>query len=83
MQLEIVGDEIWYGGYMVGIFAQDGVPNSVLDQFRDGLENATLFESEQPIPVNKFMDRAKSLAKGGLIRYNQLETLQSQMEAGA
>lgn len=52
MTTHIVADEIMYQGYRVAILTNDA-PATVLGDFEDGMNNATLFECEAKMGIDK------------------------------
>lgn len=84
MTTYITGDEIHFKGYRVAILTTDAPP-SVLGEFEWGLNNATLFESEEPEQekVDKKLsedfsllyDKVTKMSRGGLLRLSDLAKL--------
>lgn len=42
MSVQVIGDEIHFDGYVVGMLAQAGVPATVMANLEEWLNNATL-----------------------------------------
>lgn len=80
---QIIGDEIWSDGYLIGLLAQHGVPATVLDTF--------VFEppASGPIAPDEIKDSQRDYdtacddiekavalqAKNGLLRVTDLKTI--------
>jgi hypothetical protein len=48
LMIQLIGDELWYRGYMVAMLAQSGVPASTTDDFLSDLSNGKLFDDVLP-----------------------------------
>lgn len=79
-----VGDEIHFQGYRVAILTNDAPP-TVLAEFTDGIDNATLFENEEPEQTKRDIDVSETLTRiydkmvkhgrGGLLRLSDFAKL--------
>lgn len=47
MSTHISADEVWFGGYLVAVLAQSGVPATVLGAFEDHINAGTLFDADK------------------------------------
>lgn len=81
MHLELIGDELYWRGYLIAVLAPEGVPASAMAEFVDGMETGSLFGTEDADETRReFVKRAKQLSKGGLIKYAALDVLAQEME---
>lgn len=47
MDVQIIGDEIWADGFLVGLLVQTGAPATVIGAFTDGVNSGDLFKTAQ------------------------------------
>lgn len=84
MSTYIVGDEIHFQGYRVAILTNDAPP-TVMGDFEHGVNNATLFENEEPAQekidkklsedFSQLYDKVAKMSRGGLLRLKDLAKL--------
>lgn len=95
MNVQVIGDEIHFDGYVVGMLAQAGVPATVMADLEEWLNNATLdppADDAEPEPSSDpdpdaydaaLADvelAAKEYAKGGLLRLSDLAKIVAQLK---
>lgn len=52
LNVTLIGDELHFQGYRVGLLVQSGVPASAMEAFVDNLEAGLLNQDERPDPCN-------------------------------
>lgn len=95
MSFLVIGDELHFDGYLIGMLAQAGIPATVMDNAIEHLECATMPEEEdEPEPVaptgsdpgdyDQALDdltrAAGEYAKGGLLRMSDLANIVAQLK---
>ena len=95
MSIQVVGDELHFEGYVVGMLAQAGVPATTMERLVDWLNEADIHppldESEPEIvevpcegdydqALDDLVRAAGEYAKGGLLRMSDLANIVTQLK---
>lgn len=77
---QIHNEELWHRGYLVGLLAESGVPDSVMDSFRGEFDSfMPRYEGEcadiRQQAYGRVLEAAKEESSNGLLRISELEKL--------